>query len=194
MDYSEQMLECARSKYPELAFVIGNAENFAVSEPVDAVFSNAALHWVKDAEGAAASVWRALNTGGRFVAEFGGKGNVEGILKAISQVLSEDYGRNAEERYPWYFPSIGEYSSLLEKRGFRVTYAEHYERPTPLQGGEEGLMVWLEAFAADAFFPEFNSSERQRIFQRVSEVAQERLFKDGQWIADYQRLRIIAVK
>jgi SAM-dependent methyltransferase len=75
-------------------------------EPFDAVFSNAALHWVKDAEGAVASIARALRPGGRFVAEFGGKGNIASVQAALRAVL----GPSADEQSPWYYPSIGEYA------------------------------------------------------------------------------------
>lgn len=196
MDLSSQMLEKARHKYPEVSFVIGNAEQFSLDEPMDAVFSNAALHWVKNAEGAAASIWNVLKDGGRFVAEFGGQGNVETIVKAITTVLAESYGLNANQRNPWYFPSIGEYSSLLERQGFRVIYAVHFDRPTKLADGEYGLSHWLKGLAAEEFFMGFSDSEIDDIFAKVTADARGKLFDAsvGSWFADYKRIRIIAVK
>ena len=137
MDLSPSMLEKARIKYPNLNFVEGNAECFTVQEPLDAVFSNAALHWMKNAEDVVQCVHDALRPGGRFVAEFGGKHNVGTVVQAISEVLMEQ-GIDAGTRSPWYFPSIGEYSVLLERHGFRVTYALHFDRPTPMQDSGTG--------------------------------------------------------
>ncbi|MEW9699846.1 trans-aconitate 2-methyltransferase [Paenibacillus sp. SI8] len=194
MDYSERMVEKARQKYPNLEFVTGNAESFALDAPVQAVFSNAVLHWVKDAESVVASVWNALEKGGRFVAEFGGKGNVEHIVRGIYDVLSQDYGIDASQRNPWYFPSIGEYSLLLEKQGFRVTYAAHFDRPTQLEDGENGLFHWLNGFAADEFFKNIPASDRGSIFEKIAHAARPALFADGVWFADYKRLRIVAIK
>ena len=137
MDLSPSMLEKARIKYPNLNFVEGNAECFTVQEPLDAVFSNAALHWMKNAEDVVQCVHDALRPGGRFVAEFGGQHNVGTVVQAISEVLMEQ-GIDAGTRSPWYFPSIGEYSVLLERHGFRVTYALHFDRPTPMQDSGTG--------------------------------------------------------
>lgn len=194
MDLSEPMIEQARQKYPLLDFRVGNAESFEVDAPVDAVFSNAALHWIKDAQGAAAAVWNALKPGGRFVAEFGGKGNVAAIVRSLSTVLEKDYGVDAGTLNPWYFPSLAEYSSLLEGLGFRVIYAAHFDRPTKLGEGEDGLSHWLKGFAEDSFLSAFDEAEKLAILQKTADSAQSELFRDGYWYADYVRLRIVAVK
>lgn len=72
---------------------------------------------MKQADRVIQSVQFALQPGGRFGAEFGGKGNVQTIIQGITEGLSHDYGIDAAHRNPWYFPSIGEYSALLEKVG-----------------------------------------------------------------------------
>ncbi|KAE9133852.1 hypothetical protein PF010_g2655 [Phytophthora fragariae] len=188
------MVRRAQEKYPDLAFIRGNAEHFETGKRYSAVFSNAALHWIKDAGSVAASVWNALEEGGRFVAEFGGKGNVETIVNAIGKVLSRDYGIDADSRNPWYFPSIGEYSRLLEKQGFRVIYALHFDRPTPLEDGENGLMHWLNGLAADEFFKGLDDSQRKIIYGQIAEEIRADLYHNGIWSADYKRLRIAAIK
>ena len=109
-----------RELYPQLRFEVARGEDFAVEEPVDAVFSSAALHWMSPPEAVAASVARALKPGGRFVAEMGGRGNIATIVAAIYQALAEEGIPRERVRNPWYFPSIGEYASLLERAGFEV--------------------------------------------------------------------------
>src|ERR1051325_4868475 len=74
LDHSTAMIEQARQNHPGLRFEWADAAEFGVPEPFDAVFSNGVLHWVQRPADAAACVWRALKRGGRFVAEFGGKG------------------------------------------------------------------------------------------------------------------------
>ena len=106
IDLSPTMIEKARRKFPDLQFAVVNAETFRTTEQFDAVFSNAALHWMKGAAAVIKSVWLALRPGGRFIAEFGGKGNVNTIMQGITGVLAE-HGISAAERNPWYFPSIG---------------------------------------------------------------------------------------
>ena len=193
MDASAGMIAQARSKYPAIPFYTGNGETFRAAAPYDAVFSNAALHWMKEADKVAESIAKALRPGGRFVAELGGKGNIQTLIKGIHDVLLKTCGIRAEERNPWYFPSIGEYTSLLEKNGFKVTYARHFTRPTPLEDGDRGMDDWLDSFGDD-FFPEFSAAERKQLYREIKEAIRVDLFKDGIWVADYERLRLTAVK
>lgn len=191
LDPSEAMLAKASVKYPDLTFICDNILTFNGDDSYHAVFSNAALHWIRHPEKAAQSIYNALAPGGRFVAEFGGKDNVTAVIAGILQVLRERYGIEAQDRCPWYFPSVGTYSQLLEKIGFRVVYAHHYDRPTILADGDEGLSYWLESFSDD-FFPEFSRIERQEIYEYVKEACKSELFIDGKWVVDYKRLQIIA--
>ncbi|GAA0136654.1 class I SAM-dependent methyltransferase [Paenibacillus sp. YSY-4.3] len=194
MDYSSAMIEQARRKYPCFDFIVGNAAEFSLEQTMDAVFSNAALHWVKNAEAVISCIWKALRPGGRFVAEFGGQGNVDTIVQSICKVLSEQYGIAGEKRNPWFFPSIGQYSSMLEAQGFRVTYAVHFDRPTPLEDGENGLFHWLSGLGADEFFQDLTDNERAKTFHHICDAARTKLYKDNVWLADYKRIRIVAVK
>lgn len=193
MDLSKEMIEEARGKYPDIEFLAGNAEAFRFDEKFDAVFSNAALHWMKQPERVLEAVWDSLRSGGRFVAEFGGKGNVGVVVSSIFEVLSEDYGIDAEPLHPWYFPSIGEYSVLLERQGFRVMYAIHFDRPTRIDDHELGLAHWLKGFA-DSFFQGFSEEEKSRAYARIADKARPFLFDGESWLIDYKRLRILAVK
>jgi trans-aconitate methyltransferase len=177
LDRSEEMIAEARRNFPSLAFELADAANFAVDAPFDAVFSNAALHWVKDADGAAASVAHALRPGGRFVLEMGGKGNTEAVMEAVREVAGP-------VETPWYFPSVGEYTSLLERHGFEIALATLFDRPTRVDG-EDGLEDWLTMFAGSMLA----SAEARR---EVANRLRPRMFQDGAWVVDYRRLRVIA--
>ncbi|GIP22464.1 trans-aconitate 2-methyltransferase [Paenibacillus sp. J22TS3] len=193
VDYSEAMIETARRKYPQLAFQVGNGEALSDDKSYDAVFSNAALHWMKNAADVVRSVHRVLKQDGRFVAEFGGKGNVNTILQAIYEVLGDEYSLDATKLNPWYFPSIGEYSSLLESEGFRVEYARLYERPTQLPDGQEGLASWLANFGGD-FFQQFSAADQSAIYAKLKAKLIPKLWRDGSLYADYVRLTVVAIK
>ncbi|WP_337100470.1 class I SAM-dependent methyltransferase [Paenibacillus sp. YIM B09110] len=193
MDLSAPMIEQAQRKYPHIQFMVGDGERFTADAKYDAVFSNAALHWMKNPQSVLAGVWNSLKPGGRFVAEFGGKGNVDAIVQAIGEVLREDYGIDAGKLNPWYFPSIAEYSMLLEQQGFRVTYAIHFDRPTRIKDNEQGLNHWLRGFA-DSFFTALGEAERDAVCSKIAVKARNDLFHDGSWYADYKRLRVMAVK
>ncbi len=156
----------------------------------DAVFSNAALHWVRPPEAVAAGVFRALKPGGRFVGEMGGKGNVACLEGAMEKAL-ERRGVDPAKVNPWYFPDVSEYRSLLEGAGFRVDSIELFDRPTPLPCG---INDWLEIFAK-CFINAVPSSQREGFIQEVASLAgPELLDAEGGWTADHVRLRFLAVK
>jgi trans-aconitate methyltransferase len=192
IDYAASMIEKARQKYPDISFFVENALQFRTEETFDAVFSNAVLHWISQPEKAVENVWYSLRPGGRFVAEFGGKGNVQSIVRAIAEVLEMD-NLDVSGRNPWYYPSIGEYSLLLEQQGFRVIYAVHFDRPTPLPGGENGLDHWLDMFSDD-FFSGVSPSEKKEMYGKIKQRLTGELYKEKQWVADYKRIRVLAVK
>ncbi|MCM3783543.1 methyltransferase domain-containing protein [Neobacillus mesonae] len=193
MDLSGEMLAKARQKYPHLQFLQENAEHFNLDKTFDAVFSNAALHWMRNADGVVRSVHQVLQPGGRFVAEFGGQNNVQTVIQALYEVLQEEYSIDAGELNPWYYPSIGEYSTLLEEHGFRVTYAVHFDRPTPMNDGDQGLYHWLNGFSG-SFFKPFDQEEKDSIYQKIAVKTKPALFHDGTWYIDYKRIRVRAIK
>ena len=191
LDSDPAMIAQAQTNYPDIIFQVADAANFYLSEPVDAVFSNAALHWVTQATPAAHCIAAALKPGGRFVAEFGGKGNVQTILRALAEVSGRFSRAEAPPTLnPWYFPRLGEYAALLESAGLEVVYAHLFDRPTPL--GEAGLAGWLEMFG-QRFFADLSAEEWAEIVRAV-EAAAPQLYQEKEWIADYRRLRIVAVK
>ncbi|WP_232702058.1 class I SAM-dependent methyltransferase [Halobacterium wangiae] len=190
VDNAEAMLAEARSAYPDHEFVHGDARDLAFDESFDAVFSNAALHWIPDQDSVLESVASVLHPGGRFVAELGGTGNVSAIVDAVFAELER---RGYERSHPWYFPSVGEYASLLETHGFEVRYAVLFDRPTELDDGEDGLAAWLEMFG-DSLLAPVPASELDDVVAAVEDELRAEYFADGAWTADYRRLRFVAVK
>lgn len=191
LDISQAMIEQARRNYPDLEFVQADAADFRFAEPFDAVFSNAALHWIKPPEAVVECIARALQPGGRLVAEFGAKGNIAAIHAALRHALRAlDLSQN-EAWNPWYYPSVGEYATLLERHGLAVRYATLFDRPTPLEEGERGLRLWLEMFAGD-LFDTLSPSRRDDVIRSVEEQLRPAQFREGTWYADYARLRVLA--
>jgi trans-aconitate methyltransferase len=188
IDASAEMVEQARENYPQLDFRVGDARTFSVDGPVDAVFSNATLHWVKDAAAAAGRIALALRPGGRFVAEFGGAGNVREVSRAIASGLAAVGAPAFEEISPWFYPSIAQYSAILEAAGLEMTFATLFERPTVI---EAGLRGWVEMYGW-AFLDAVAAAKRGEFLDRVEEAGRAALFREGKWVADYRRLRVVA--
>ena len=169
-----------------------DAINLEFTEEFDAVFSNAVLHWIKQPEKVIAGVWKSLKPGGRFVAEFGGKGNINSIQNALKRAICQEDFALEKVLNPNYFPSIAEYGSLLENQGFELTFATLFARPTPLEG-ESGMVNWLKMFR-NSVLAAFSEDTQAKILANVEEQLRPTLYKNGTWFADYRRLRIVAIK
>ena len=117
VDIDPSMIERARAAYPDVEFVVADAARFTCGEPFDAVFSNAAIHWVKDTHGVMATLGEVLKPGGRLVVELGGKGNIAAIIRAVDQALDAVGHARPGQGLPWYFPSVADFTSRLEERG-----------------------------------------------------------------------------
>lgn len=191
LDAAAEMIAEARRLYPDLRFDVADARSFHVDEPVDAVFSNAVLHWVRPPDDVVRSIRRTLRPGGRFVAEFGGHGNCGQLRSALTAALA-DFGVGADVLPDWYYPSISEYTGLLEREGLEPTTALLFNRPTPLEGSD-GLRNWVTMFARGAV-DAVAEKDREAFWRRFEEAARPALFRDGGWFADYRRLRIVAVR
>ncbi|MEO0682186.1 MAG: methyltransferase domain-containing protein [Pseudomonadota bacterium] len=186
VDASADMVEAARARGLDARMADGHALGFEAE--FDAVFSNAALHWMTDPDAAVAGAARALRPGGRFVAEQGGHGNVAAIRTALIAALAgEGVETNLSE--VWSFPSVEEQRGRLEAAGFAVRSIELIPRPTPVASS---LERWLEVLAAPALHclpPDRRGHARARAAALAAPALVE---AGGGLVADYVRLRFAA--
>ena len=188
VDSSAEQIAAAREQGLEAYVMDGQQLNF--KEEFEAVFSNAALHWMKQPERVIAGVWRALKPEGRFVGEFGGYGNVNKVMTAVGEAL-EKRGVDPYTVYPWYFPTPQEYRERLEAQGFQVHFINLFPRPTPIPGD---MISWLETFG-ESFIFSLPEGERRPFLEEVQEALRPHLCDaQRQWQVDYVRLRFAAVK
>jgi len=193
IDASADMIAKASELFPEVTFKVEDAADFHFDEPFDAVFSNAVLHWVHQADEAIKCVYDSLKPGGRFVAEMGGKGNNAQVMAALRQVLEKHGYADLAKIKMWYFPSLGDYTTRLENAGFRVTFAVHFDRPTLLKDGRDGVAKWLQMFGS-AYFEGIDETEKEQILTEITDIVEPNYDKDGDWYIDYVRLRFVAIK
>lgn len=192
IDFSSNMIEQAKNKYPQVSFQVMDANALPFENEFDAVFSNATLHWIKTPQTVLESVYRSLKSGGRFVAEFGGKGNVQQITDELIQQIRKAGIDFSDENFPWYFPTVGQYTTLMESVGFQVGLAQHFARPTKLDG-ERGLRNWIEMFSP-SFFEQIEKETKEKIIQNTVQNLKETLCQNHVWYADYKRIRVFAFK
>jgi len=190
LDSSPEMIEAARRTYTTIEFVLADATAFSFTEKFDAVFSNATLHWVRPPDAAVKCIADAIKPAGRFVAEFGSKGNITNIRAAVRNVYRELTGDDKPDEY--YFPSIGEYATLLEQHGMEVQAAWLFDRPTPLEG-EDGMTNWIKMFSA-GMLRGATTDHIHRATAIAERTLRETNYQNGKWFADYRRIRIVAYK
>lgn len=189
VDSSTGMVEAARKRGLEIDQQ--SADALTYEHCFDAVFSNAALHWIPNAAAVIAGVRRALRPGGRFVAEMGGQGNIAAIRTALQAVLAP-LGVDAEAAAASFFPSPAAYQKLLEEGGFTVQQIALIPRPTPLPGGQEGMAIWLNTFR-NGVLDLLEPGTREMSLQQVVSLLRPILADiEGDWTADYVRLRFHA--
>lgn len=186
VDSSEDFIAAARARGLDARLMDGQSLTF--ESEFDAVFSNAALHWMTDAPAVVKGVASALKPGGRFVAEFGGHGNVAAIVTAMHAV-GVRRGGDVSLAHPWYFPAPGPYQSLLEANGFSVKRIALIPRPVVLK---TGIAEWLMLFRKP-FFQQFGAQADEALSETVDLLRPSLCDADGNWTADYVRLRVEAV-
>lgn len=186
IDSSPELLQSARDK--GLNVILCSGERLTFSSEYDAVFSNAALHWMLDQDAVLRGVRTALRPNGRFVAEMGGHGNIAAIRAALTVAL-EPFGVSAEGTGANVFFTAAEYTELLERHGFGVDVIELVARPTALPTGIDG---WLRTFRRSSL-DRLTDDERDAVITRVTDLLRPILCdRSGQWFADYVRLRFRA--
>ena len=204
IDNSPSMLEAARKRSRNSAtpfeVEFHSADALPFDQQFDAIFSNAALHWLPAARHPAmlAGIHRALRTTptARFVAEMGGHGNIAAIRTAL-QAVFEPYGIDADTQAASFYPAPSIYRRMLESAGFTVKSIELIPRPTPLTTGPDGdnpMATWLKTFR-NGILDQLPPSDRTQAIDRTVSLLKPILCDfDGNWVADYVRLRFHAAK
>jgi trans-aconitate methyltransferase len=189
VDSSPSMVEATRAL--GLDARVMNAESLPFDAEFDAVFSNAALHWVRDQPAMLHGVYRALKPGGRFVAEMGGHGNIAAIRVALAAVVRQwDLDAYALENN--FFPTPAQYRALLQAAGFSIAEIALIPRPTPLPGS--GMRGWLETFRR-GLLDQLPSDRREQAIDAAVTLLKPVLYSESEgWLADYVRLRFHARK
>lgn len=184
IDSAASMVEAAKTRGIDARLV--SATSLPFDREFDGVFSNAVLHWIPDADAVIEGVARALKPDGRFVAEFGGFGNIAAIRVAQAMALAKR-GLDYDKLLPKYFPTPEDYSARLQRQGLTVQSIALIPRPTPLPAG---MRAWLETFSRGALEA---LSDREAFLDEVVALLRPALCDEsGRWFADYVRVRVRA--
>lgn len=204
IDNSTSMLEAARSRAltcpHTFSVALQSADSLPYEEEFDAVFSNAALHWIPMQKHPAMlrSIYRALRFGpdARFVAEMGGQGNVAAIRAALRSVLAA-FDIDAEAHAAAFYPAPAVYRRMVEEAGFTVKFMELIPRPTTLSKGPDGanpMETWLNTFRNGVLNLLSQANRTEAVNRTVALLKPILCDSEGNWTADYVRLRFHATK
>ncbi len=202
VDASPTMAAAARARSVNSArgFEVAHhpAESLPYESQFDAAFSNAALHWIPEATQPAAlsAIHRALKPQGRFVAEMGGLANIAAIRVALQSTLAP-HGIDAEAAAASFYPSPATYRRLLKAAGFTVQSIDLIPRPTSLSNGpdgEPGMAIWLNTFRNGVLDRLAPAARAQVLNDTVALLTPILRDHDGNWSADYVRLRFHATR
>ena len=189
-----------RRVYQGECWLLSSCPRVLRSAYISPVFSNAALHWILRDAGARMGVLRgayeALQTGGTFVFEMGGAGNVAEVHAAlIAAIVHQGVGiEEARAKSPWFFPSEQSMKDMLKEAGFEVEKSELVYRPTQLTTEKDGgVKGWVELMGA-RFFEGLSDERREGAVKEVCDVLETVLTHEedrSKWLG-YVRLRVLA--
>lgn len=188
IDSSESMVTKAREQYPDIRFMVCDALDLPFEGQFDVAFSNAVFHWITDHDALLRQIRKVLKPHGLLVCEFGANGNIATIENAFTSVC-RDYEYEYAPRFN--FPTVKAFADLLAKNGFTIDKVYDYDRPTPLQDGEDGLANWMRQFFAADLEPMPKTTQAE-IIGKVEDLTRDTLWHGDEWVADYRRLRAIA--
>ncbi len=189
-DFSNEMIIKAKEKYSNIDFSVCDACSLPYDNEYDIIFSNAVFHWISDQNKLHQSIYKSLKKDGILICEFGGYKNIDKITQSYQkavQTLNDSYTS------PFYFPSIEEHTKILENNGFHIELIYDFDRPTPLPNEELGLRNWINQFFS-SHLSKFTIENQDSILNLIEADLKPTMYIDGKWIADYRRLRVVAIK
>jgi SAM-dependent methyltransferase len=190
VDASPAMIDAAKALGLDARVMDGQALSFGPE--FDAVFTNAALHWMLDPQAVANGVFRALKPGGRYVGECGGFGNIAALRAGLRAVLTMN-GYAVPARDPQWYASVADMTAVLTVAGFEQIDPQLIPRPTPLPTGISGwLRTFRTGFLDGMGVPE---ADQPQMIEKIEAFLKPLLCdSQGNWTADYVRLRFTARK
>jgi trans-aconitate methyltransferase len=149
VDNSPSMIELAQNtfsaaRYSNLAFQVADAQTLPFNQQFEIVFSNAALHWVKDHAPVLEGIYRSLNNKGRILLQMGGRGNAAAILAVLEDMIkSPRWAAYFDDfDFPYGFHDAADYKNWLKLTGFQNIRADLIPKDM-LHKGKSGLAGWI---------------------------------------------------
>lgn len=197
IDASIGMIQTAEKHIKDnLNFIHMDINNIDFENEFDIIFSNAALHWIKDHNRLLKKAFKALKANGAILWDFAGYGNCSNFFEVIQKVIKDDKYKNYFDNFewPWYMPLRAEYEKLVGSIGFsKVLVIE--ENADRYFSNDDEMIKWIDQPSIVPFI-KCVSDEMKATFR--TEVIESMIHKtiqpDGTCFETFRRIKVSALK
>ena len=197
IDASQGMIDAALPKTRDnLRFLLVDINALGFCEAFDVVFSNAALHWVKDHRLLYRNLHRALRACGRIRLNFAGDGNCSRFFKVIREAMARDEfaAHFAAFEWPWYMPPVDDYTALVESSwpSQARVWGENADRFFPDVGA---IVKWVDQPNLVPFLAHVPETDRGAFRDVVvGRMIEETKQADGRCFETFRRINVSGTK
>jgi trans-aconitate 2-methyltransferase len=197
MDNSQDMLDAARKRLPDVRFDLGDIANWSESGPFDVILSNAALQWVPDHAALLPALLGKLATGGSLAVQM--PDNLDEPAHRLMREIAADgpwtakltsapRARDSRHAADWYYRVLREQGADVNV--WRTIY--HH----PLAGGAAAIVEWFKGSGLRPFLEPLDEGERVAYLARYeAAVAKEyTILPDGTALLPFPRLFFVATR
>ena len=179
-----------------LNFICMDINDMNFKDSFDLVFSNAALHWVKNHKLLLANSITALKPNGVIKWSFGGYGNSSNLIATFKAVMNDEaykgYFSNFE--WPWFMPKKSEYEKLVSDAGFREINVELENADRYFSDCDE-MIKWIDQPCIVPFMEHLPDSEKNNFRNAVVEMMIAKTMQsDGRCFETFRRIHVKARK
>ena len=197
IDASVGMIKTAKKIHRNnLDFIRMDINELHFTNEFNIIFSNAALHWVKDHNRLLKNSYEALTAGGILLWDFGSNGNCSNFLSVIQKKICENkykiFFRNFD--MPWFMPTKSHYEELITNIGYSNFTITEVNRDRYFPTSNE-MIKWIDQPCIVPFIeciPDaLKSTFRKEVIEEMLERTQT---PDGTYFETFRRIRIYAGK
>ena len=197
IDASAGMIETAK-KYEKanLTFICMDINDIDYSNRFEVIFSNAALHWVKNHEKLLASSFNALRPEGILIWNFAGDGNCANFFSTVKTVMNEQLYKEyfLDFQWPWFMPAKAEYEKLMANTGFGKIKIEYENADRDFLNCAE-MIKWIDQPSLVPFMSHLPNEKKAGFRNAVIEMMLDKTKQtDGSCFETFRRINIKAIK
>lgn len=197
IDASTGMIQTAKKHTTSnLDFVCMDIDQIDFHNKFDVIYSNAALHWVKNHERLLKNTLAALKPKGVIMWNFAGDGTCSNFFEVIRQLMSDSKyaGFFQDFQWPWYMPSKPEYDRLVNLTGFSKASVTEEKADRSFSNADE-MIKWLDQPTLVPFIQRIPDDTKETFrSEAIEAMLQKTLQPDGTCFETFRRIKVCTSK